>query len=190
MRRLTQPSSAGARRGTVVLVDDSGREIEVADKIAAHRGEGRLHRAFTCLLFDEQKRLLLGRRALGKLLWPGYWDATVASHPARGESDLDATARRVHEELAVKATNLIRPAAINYHARYDAHWSEREFCAVLLGRLAGSPTPVAGQIDDLAWVPIDKLAEFTATRPVTPWFLLAWEKLNQDHAGELRRWLG
>ena len=190
MGRLRQPSPPSPRRSTVVLVDDRGREIDLADKIAAHRGEGRLHRAFTCLLFDDQKRLLLGRRAPAKLLWPGYWDATVASHPASGESDLDAARRRIHEEVAVGAVDLIHLAAINYHARYDVHWSEWEFCALLLGRLAGSPTPVADEIDELAWVPIDKLDEFTATRPVTPWFVLAWEKLNRDHAGELRRWLG
>jgi isopentenyl-diphosphate delta-isomerase len=177
-------------RSTVVLAGEDGRELGSSDKLAAHRGEGVLHRAITCLLFDDQQRLLFGRRALGKLLWPGYWDATVATHPSAGEDDLDAARRRVPEELGIEVTDLIRPAVISYHARYNAHWSERELCTVLLGRSAGTPTPVAGEIDDLIWVPRSDLEGFSTTRPVTPWFLLAWVKLQQDHADEFSRWLG
>ena len=185
----TRPSPP-ANRGTVVLVDREGHELGPGDKIAAHRGQGTLHRALTCLLFDAHGRLLFARRALGKLLWPGYRDATVATHPAAGESDFDAARRRVRQELAVDVTDLVCPTAITYHACYNAYWSEREFCTVLLGRLAGTPTPVPGEVDDLEYVPAEKLEAFSAARPVTPWFLLAWEKLQREHADEVAAWLG
>ena len=75
---LPEPAS-----DTVILVDQSGRELGVADKVECHRGPGRLHRALTCLLFDDRSRLLFARRAPTKPLWPGYWDATVATHPRK-----------------------------------------------------------------------------------------------------------
>jgi len=180
----------GSGGGGVVLVDAAGRALGLADKIEAHRGDGLLHRALACLLFDDRRRLLFGRRALGKLLWPGYWDATVATHQFADETDLDAARRRVAEELGAGVGDLIAPAAIVYHAPYNAYWSEREHGRLLLGRLVAPPSPVPGEVDDLDWVPFERVAAFAATAPVTPWFRLAWEKLTQDHAAEIANWLG
>ena len=182
---LPEPAS-----DTVILVDQSGRELGVADKVECHRGPGRLHRALTCLLFDDRSRLLFARRAPTKPLWPGYWDATVATHQAPGEPDAESTRRRVRQELSAEATDVARLTQILYHAQYDQDWSERELCAVLLARVAKPLTPAPAEIDDLSWVPLDDVPAFIASEPITPWFLLAWEALQRDHAAELKRWFG
>jgi len=176
-------------RHVVVLVDESGRPTGTADKVEAHRGQGLLHRAVTCLLFDGDDRLLLARRALGKLLWPGYWDGTVATHPARGEADLDAVRRRVSEELTLAAGDLAVAGHFVYHAPYDRYWCEREFCTVLLARVTQPPGPVNGQVDDVRWVESSRLDEFLAAAPIAPWFILAWQQLNANGAQTLRAWL-
>lgn len=188
MRTQAEPSSRPGS-DTVVLVDESGRELGAADKVGCHRGPGRLHRALTCLLFDHRMRLLFARRAAAKPLWPGYWDATVATHQAPGEPDVEAAHRRVRQELSAEATDVIRPTQILYHATYDEDWSERELCAVLLARVAEPLTPAPGEIDDLTWLPLDDLPAFTTSEPITPWFVLAWEALQRDHVDELQRWL-
>ncbi len=182
-----KPNPPGGDR--VVLTDESGRDRGLADKVRAHQGDGLLHRAITCLLFDDDNRLLFARRALGKLLWPGYWDATVATHPTPGESDLETARRRVPAELAAEVVDLIRPTILVYHARYDDHWSEREHCAVLVGRLAGRASPVAGQIDDLRPVAVDQVGAFLAAEPVAPWFALAWQLLQPAATREMWDWL-
>ncbi|HUU84897.1 MAG TPA: isopentenyl-diphosphate Delta-isomerase [Phycisphaerae bacterium] len=183
-------SSSTPAPNTVVLVDEAGRELGTADKVECHRGRGRLHRALTCLLFDDQRRLLFARRAAAKPLWPGYWDATVATHQAPGEPDIEATCRRVRQELAADARDVIRPTQILYHAQYNEDWAERELCAVLLARVAEPLTPAPDEIDDLTWIALDDLSAFTASEPIAPWFLLAWQALQRDHADELKSWLG
>ncbi|MCP4250083.1 MAG: isopentenyl-diphosphate Delta-isomerase [bacterium] len=182
-----KPDAPG--RDVVVLTDETGRERGLADKVRAHQGDGLLHRAITCLLFDDDNRLLFARRALGKLLWPGYWDATVATHPAPGETDLETARRRVPDELGAEVVDLICPTVLVYHARYDDHWSEREHCAVLVGRLAGRALPVAGQIDDVRAVAVDQVAAFLESEPVAPWFALAWQLLQTAKTQEMWDWL-
>jgi len=179
------------QRTQVVLVDEHNHEQGLMGKVAAHRGEGRLHRALTCLLFDERGRLLFARRAAAKPLWPGYYDATVATHPVAGEGFLDAARRRVPEELGPQAevADLQQVTEITYQASYDQDWSEREFCAVLLGRLTGSAGPDPSEIDEITAVSLGELPAFLADRPIAPWFQLAWEKLQRDHADVVMQWL-
>ena len=61
----------------VVLVDDGGREVGLAEKLAAHRGAGQLHLAFSVYLFDAEGRLLLQKRAAGKYHFAGRTRAVV-----------------------------------------------------------------------------------------------------------------
>jgi isopentenyl-diphosphate delta-isomerase len=189
MSAAGSPSSTSTS-DTVVLVDESGRELGVADKIACHRGPGRLHRALTCLLFDTEGRLLFARRAPAKPLWPGYWDATVATHQTLGEPDVDAARRRVRQELAAEATDVVRLTQILYHAQYNQDWSERELCAVLVARVGEPLDPAADEIDDLTWLAPGDLTAFAASEPIAPWFSLAWRALEQDRPNEMKSWLG
>ncbi len=175
-------------RDLVVLVDDADRELGTMDKVEAHRGAGRLHRAITCLLFDDQGHLLFARRAPDKPLWPGFYDATVATHPLPSEDSVSATQRRIQEELSVQPYDVIRLSDINYHAQYNEDWSEREVCAVLLARFEGSPKPVMTEIDDVVPVSATELAAFLHQNPIAPWFQLAWKALQQEQATTIGAW--
>ena len=55
----------------VILLDDAGHEIGTAPKSEVHTTQTPLHRAFSCYLTDGEGNLLLSRRALSKLTWPG-----------------------------------------------------------------------------------------------------------------------
>src|ERR1043166_39823 len=58
-----------------ILVNDADKVVGSASKLKCHKkqddGSFLLHRAFSLLLFDTQNRLLLQRRALGKITFPG-----------------------------------------------------------------------------------------------------------------------
>ena len=88
-------------RDLLELVDTIGRTVGVLDKLAAHTSPGHLHRAFSVFLFDDEERLLLQRRALGKYHSPGVWSNTCCGHPFPGEAPDAAAARRVREELGM-----------------------------------------------------------------------------------------
>ncbi len=90
------------------LVDEDGRTIGTAEKLSAHQAPGQLHRAFSVFLFDEQGRLLLQQRALGKYHSPGVWSNTCCGHPYPGEAPFAAAARRTFEELGVSPSLLAR----------------------------------------------------------------------------------
>lgn len=174
----------------LILVDDEDREIGFLDKARAHQGEAVLHRAFSLFVFNPRGELLLQRRAPGKRLWPGYWSNSCCSHPRRGESMDFATRRRLHQELGLEA-ELEYVYKFQYHARYDESGAERELCWVYLGQSDRTPSINALEIADWRYVSAATLERELAADPerFTPWFRLEWQRLNQEFASVLGRYL-
>ncbi|WP_377272350.1 isopentenyl-diphosphate Delta-isomerase [Peterkaempfera sp. SMS 1(5)a] len=153
------------------LVDDQGRTIGTAEKLAAHQEPGRLHRAFSVFLFDAEGRLLLQRRALGKYHSPGVWSNTCCGHPYPGEQPFVAAARRTAEELGV-APALLREAGT---VRYDlpdaaSGLIEREWNHLFVGLVTASLRPDPAEVEDTAFVTPEELAALRAERPFSVWF--------------------
>ena len=167
----------------VVLVDENDNRVGLEEKVRCHLPDGRLHRAFTALIFDGGGRLALGRRSGSKMLWPGFWDGTFASHPRDGESYAGSAARRMPDELgpACRMETLFR---FEYHAKYRDVGSENEVCATLAGRAEpASLSPVPSEIDELRWVGADELvSELGDPRPFCPWMLAAIQLLEPGPA--------
>ncbi len=58
----------------VILVDENDKKIGIEEKVKSHLPNGKLHRAFTALIFDKNGKLVLTKRTSSKMLWPGEWD--------------------------------------------------------------------------------------------------------------------
>ncbi|HZQ34093.1 MAG TPA: isopentenyl-diphosphate Delta-isomerase [Mycobacterium sp.] len=162
----------------LILVDRDDNEIGFLSKAEAHRGQGRLHRAFSLFVFNPAGELLLQQRANGKRLWPGYWSNTCCSHPRRGETMDTAIRRRLREELGMEA-NLKFMLKFEYHAQYDADGAEHELCSVYIG--FSTDQPRANFREVAAWrylLPQAVHSEIARAPEVfTPWFKLAWARI-------------
>ena len=181
---------------SVILVDGHDRRIGVSEKVRCHLPDGRLHRAFTALLFDKDGgRLILTRRAGQKMLWPGCWDGTFASHPLESETYVSSARRRMPEELGIGGVDMDYLHKFEYHVPYRDVGSENEICGTLVGAVdyaTAGLTEVAGEVDQIRSVSADQLlSELEAdAMSYCPWMLMALALLPDSERSALRRHAG
>jgi isopentenyl-diphosphate Delta-isomerase len=156
----------------VVLLDESGNSVGVADKATVHHADTPLHLAFSCYLFDGERRLLLSQRALDKKTWPGVWTNSCCGHPGPGESVLDSVARRLRDELGVRAhrIDLVLPR-FRYRAVMDDGVVEHEMCPVFRAFTDDEPAPNPAEVAGVRWTSWPGLVEQVDAGPdsVSPW---------------------
>ncbi|AXK32586.1 isopentenyl-diphosphate Delta-isomerase [Streptomyces armeniacus] len=154
------------------LVDEDGRTTGTAEKLAAHVPPGRLHRAFSVFLFDDQGRLLLQRRAPGKYHSPGVWSNTCCGHPYPGEPPFVAAARRVGEELGVTPTLLCEAGTVTYHhPDPSSGLVEREYNHLFAGFVREPLRPDAEEISETVFVTPGELEKRHEAGPFSAWFM-------------------
>jgi len=183
----------------VILVDENDNPIGTEEKVKCHLPNGKLHRAFTALLFDNQGRLVLTRRAKEKMLWPNDWDGTFASHPRESETYVSSGERRMPEELGIKGT-LDYLHKFEYHVPYKDVGSENEICGTLIGVIDDSTElkEIEGEIDEIKYISSKELLLELKSKPeiYCPWMLIALELLDKSdksmlekHANVLSTWM-
>ncbi|PZE27985.1 MULTISPECIES: isopentenyl-diphosphate Delta-isomerase [unclassified Curtobacterium] len=161
---------------TVVLLDDDGAPIGVADKFAVHTDATPLHLAFSCHVSDPEGNILVTRRALTKATWPGVWTNTFCGHPGPDESFEDAIARRAARELGITVAD-VTPVLPDFRYRaVDASGIvENEVCPVFRATTTDVPRPAADEVAEWIWVSEDELRAAVAAAPFafSPW--LGWQ---------------
>lgn len=160
----------------VILVDSNDNPIGLEEKVKCHLPNGKLHRAFTALLFDNEGRLVLTKRSSSKMLWPGDWDGTVASHPRENETYISSAERRMPEEIGItcKFDYLFK---FEYHVPYKNVGSENEICGTLIGIIENSSkfNLVKEEISDTKWItPNELIDELKKNSEIyCPWMIIA-----------------
>jgi geranylgeranyl diphosphate synthase type I len=154
----------------VILVDRNDKKIGLKDKVESHLGRGDLHRAFVVFIFDGRGKLLIQKRSKEKMLWPLYWECTIASHPREGENYIEAGERRLKEELGFTC-GLKFLNKFQYAEKYKKIGAEREVCAVLIGEHSGGININKKEVDDCKWIKIEELKEDIVKNPqnYAPW---------------------
>ncbi len=174
----------------VILVDENDNPIGTEEKVKCHLPDGKLHRAFTVLLFDKDGKLVLTRRAKEKMLWPGDWDGTFASHPRVSETYVSSGERRMPEELGIEG-KLDYLHKFEYHVPYKDVGSENEICGTLIGIIdkASEPKEIEGEIDEIKWISAKELLSELKTNPqiYCPWMLIALELLDKSEQSMLEK---
>ena len=155
----------------VETVDDSGRPTGTMEKLAAHVAPGTLHRAFSLFLVADDGRVLLQRRAASKYHSPGVWSNTCCGHPAVGVDPASAAARRVTEELGVRARDVEEAGVVTYrHEDPRTGLVEHEWNHTLVGAVVGHPEPDPDEVDAWAWADPDAVAVHRDAGELSVWF--------------------
>ena len=156
----------------VVLLDEHNQPIGTAPRASVHGTDTPRHLAFSCYLFDTHGRVLLTRRALTKVAWPGVWTNSCCGHPRPGEAAEDAVRRRVADELGAVVTDatLVLPD-FGYRAVDASGVVENEFCPVWVARLTGPLRPDPSEVAETTWVAWPDLVELVHSAPalLSPW---------------------
>ncbi len=167
----------------VVAVDGADQPQKTVNRLDAHTGDGIRHRAFTCLVFDTNGRILLAQRAPEKRLWATHWDGTVASHPVENQSQKAATRERLREELGVTPAqydDLRVTDRFEYKRYFENAGVEWEVCAVLKLTLDEETlNPDESEIAGLLWADYDHLGDHPSwyrQLDFCPWFELAMRR--------------
>lgn len=173
----------------VVLLDADYQPIGTQDKATVHTTDTPLHLAFSCYILDHSGQLVLTRRALAKVAWPGVWTNSVCGHIGPGEAASDAVARRVAFELGLDTSLQAEPVCVledfEYRAVDDSGIVEWEFCPVYIMRLdqevQWEPNPA--EVANLVTYPVEQVLRAVAATPAvfSPWMVsqLAQEGLVQ-----------
>lgn len=160
----------------VELVDRGGRPLGTCQVRQAHTAPGRLHRAFSVLLYDPAGRVLLQQRAAAKTRFSLRWSNTCCGHPAPGQDVAAAAMTRLAEELGITAaqiTPLTEAGVLRYRAEDAAtRHVEYEWDHVFVATLDdGVPAPDESEVHAVRWASPDALTAEIAARPAdfTPW---------------------
>ena len=174
----------------LILVDKEDNQIGTEEKVKCHLPNGKLHRAFTALLFDKEGKLIITKRAKEKMLWPGDWDGTFASHPRESETYVSSGERRMPEEIGING-KLDYLHKFEYHVKYKNVGSENEICGTLIGIIDESTIlkKIKGEIDDIKKIsPTELISELKKNaNKYCPWMLIALKLLDKSNQQMLNK---
>jgi len=170
----------------IVLVDSNDNQTGSMDKLEAHLGDGKLHRAFTILVFNKKGETLIAKRSANKMLWPLYWDNTCASHPLQDESYIDAGERRLTEELGFTC-KLTEIDSFQYKEKYLDVGTEHEVCITLIGEYNGEVHLDSEEVADYKWISVKDLKNDMSDNPdiYTIWAKIALDRLIEQEKVKL-----
>ncbi len=161
----------------VVLVDENDAIIGQMDKIEAHRGNARLHRAISVFLFrksGKKAELLIQQRSAKKIVGAGQWANTCCGNVRPGESYEECAHRRLRDELGIEKVQLCPITKFIYQVKCNKEFSEHEMDQVFVGWYEGVVRPNADEVQNVEWVEWDDNQEGFLQRlsekSLAPWF--------------------
>tara|TARA_B110000240_G_scaffold194828_1_gene243170 strand:+ start:1687 stop:2202 length:516 start_codon:yes stop_codon:yes gene_type:complete len=160
----------------VILVDTSDNPIGTMPKMEAHE-KAALHRAFSVFIINKEGQLMLQQRAFHKYHSPGLWTNTCCSHQRLGETNLEAGARRLQEEMGFE-TPLEELFSFIYKAPFDNGLTEHELDHILLGYYDAVPEINEEEVASWKWMDLEQVAEEKKTKPenYTVWFKIIFDR--------------
>jgi isopentenyl-diphosphate delta-isomerase len=180
-----------------IIVDNNDNIIGKDTKVNCHLGEGKLHRAFSVLLFNTENKLLIQKRASEKITFPSIWANSCCSHPLYSNNEEEgiigakkAAKRKLSQELGID-TSLIELSDIeyitkmHYRSRADKKWIEHEIDYIFVIKSDVNVNPNPNEIEETKYVDQNELqslfdAADNKSLNIGPWFRLIKENFLSD----------
>ncbi|MCE0494919.1 isopentenyl-diphosphate Delta-isomerase [Vibrio salinus] len=167
----------------VVLLNDKLVPEGQADKRFVHNMDTPLHLAFSCYILNQEDKVLITRRSLKKIAWPGVWTNSVCGHPLPDEKMVEAVKRRARFELgfnSLEEIQLVLPE-FQYCERDASGIVENEFCPVYQAVVQCEPSINPDEVMDFQWVNKDDLHRSVRSTPwaFSPWMVKQLEQMTQ-----------
>ncbi len=156
----------------ILLVDENDNPVGAGEKMEVHR-RGLLHRAFSIMVYNSKREVLLQRRAATKYHCPGQWSNACCSHPAPGDHLLLAARRRLKEEMGISIP--VKETGVEFIYKVKVgDLTEYEYDRLLYGQFDGQPRINPREADDWKWMAFGDLRKDMKRNPelYTPWFRL------------------
>lgn len=167
----------------ITIVDEAGKILGTEEKIKCHQGKGILHSAFLIMLFNEKDEVILAKRSQGKMLWPDFWDGTVASHYDLETAREERVKQRVFYETGLVCRQIDDLFQFRYQAEFKNVGSENEICDVFAARGIRSDQLNHNELEisEYKCLGISELTEKIAANSlkITPWFVIAFRRYLQ-----------
>ena len=162
----------------VILCDEQGNPKGTTSIEDAHRTPGQLHKAFSVVLFDEQRKQTLIQLWAQDKLFGGLWSNTCCSHPKEEENIIEAGQRRIKEECGFPCPPLRKLFSFTYKAEDpNGKGIEWEYDTILVGNaIKEAPfKPNPKEVESLKWTDVAQLMDNIQLAPelYTPWFVQA-----------------
>ena len=192
------PEQVGMMQEMCILVDESDKPVGKDTKYNCHIGEGKLHRAFSVIIFNSKNEMLIQKRSRDKITFPGVWANACCSHPLHTEQELDGTGvgtkraaiRKLEQELGIDSSeistdDLIFMTRMQYEARADAKWIEREIDHILILKKDVITKHNENEIEELKWIPRSEFDDEMSLleesgEVIAPWFKLICNNFLHD----------
>jgi isopentenyl-diphosphate Delta-isomerase len=160
----------------VILVNENDDPIGLMPKMEAHE-KALLHRAFSVFILNDKNEVMLQQRAHDKYHSPLLWTNTCCSHQREGESNTAAGARRLFEEMGIRA-DLQEVFHFIYKAPFDNGLTEHELDHVMIGRYNGVPTLNPAEAESWKWMGIEDIRRDMEANAgeYTVWFRIIFDR--------------
>lgn len=154
----------------VILVNENDEKVGLMEKIQAHK-EGRLHRAFSVIIFNKEGDMLIHQRAKDKYHCGGLWTNACCSHPRDGEATDAASHRRLKEEMGFD-TSIKHIDSFIYKASFENGLIEHEYDHIFAGFYDGEIQPNENEVAHWKYINLVQLKQDIEQHPTlyTPWF--------------------
>jgi isopentenyl-diphosphate delta-isomerase len=164
----------------VILVNKQNKKIGVEEKIKAHK-LGKLHRAFSILVFNSKGETLLQQRTKTKYHSGELWSNTCCSHPKPNETYLQATHRRLNQEMGFDC-KLKKTFCFIYNTGFKNNLIENEYDCVFLGKYEGKIKANPKEVKNYKWESLKKLKQDIKKNPekYSVWLKIILKKLKNS----------
>lgn len=169
----------------LILVNKNDKVIGSEEKMTAHK-TGKLHRAFSVIIYNSKQEMLLQQRSETKYHSGGLWSNACCSHPYADRSDESQIHNRLIEEMGFDCT-LKWCFSFVYKHVFPNNLIEFEYDHVYAGLYDGPVHINASEIESYKWIDIDSLLYDIKynSQKYTIWFRIIIENHLNDIADNI-----